>query len=58
MCNLFNDAFSSLDYIASNVSMMRERGIVKDVEGSGRGLILWCYTGFCLKGLQKTTKTG
>jgi hypothetical protein len=33
-CSLFNEAFSSSDYIASN-----ERMIVNEVEGSGRSLI-------------------
>jgi hypothetical protein len=41
ICILFNDAFSVgyLDNISSNVRMMDEGRIGKDVEGSGSGLI-------------------
>jgi hypothetical protein len=39
ICGLFNDDFSSLDNIASNVRMIDVLWIGKDMEGSSRGLI-------------------
>jgi hypothetical protein len=43
--------------MASNGRMIGECHIVKDVEGSGRGLILRRYPVICLDGLGKITKT-
>jgi hypothetical protein len=57
ICGLFNKAVSSLDCIASNGRVINEWWIGKDVERSGRGLILRYYPEICLERLRKTTKT-
>jgi hypothetical protein len=44
------------DYIVSNEGMISEWWIGKDVEGSGRGLILREYPRISLEGLRKLQK--
>jgi hypothetical protein len=39
ICDLFNSALSSSDYIASNERKIHEQRIGKDMEGNGCGLI-------------------
>ena len=39
---LLHDAVASADYTSSDVLVMNERGISKDLEGSGRGLRREC----------------
>jgi hypothetical protein len=54
---LGNDSFSEIqDYIAWNERMISERLIWKDMEGSGRGIILRFYSAISLEGLGKPTK--
>jgi hypothetical protein len=56
---LLNDAFSvtqMLYCIGWNEMMMGEWWIWKDIQGSGRGLILRFYPSICLEGMRKTTK--
>jgi hypothetical protein len=40
ICSLFNIAVSSSGYVISNDRVINEQRIRKDIEGSGRGLIL------------------
>jgi hypothetical protein len=54
MCSLFNNAFCvTQDCILSNED---KRWTVKNVEGSGRRLILRHFPGICQEGLRKPTK--
>jgi hypothetical protein len=39
LCGSFNDAVSNSGYVASNVRLITESLISKDVEGNGRGVI-------------------
>jgi hypothetical protein len=56
-CNKFYDAFSvTKTYVASNYVVIREWWIVKDLEGSGRGLALKFYPEIFLEWIRKTTK--
>jgi hypothetical protein len=49
--------FSDSKLLASDEGVISELWIVKDVEGSSRGLILRYYPEIYLQGLKKTTKT-
>jgi hypothetical protein len=56
-CSLFYDAFSvTKTYIASNKRVTSKLWFGKDLEESGRDLILRYYPGIHLQGLRETTK--
>jgi hypothetical protein len=54
--SLFNDVFEIKDYKASNKRVINEWWIRKDLEESGRRIILRYYLGIRMEGLRKSTK--
>jgi hypothetical protein len=54
--SLFNDVLEIKDYKASNKGVINEWWIRKDLEESGRRIILRYYLGIRLEGLRKSTK--
>jgi hypothetical protein len=57
VCSVFNDAFNDSDHIASNEGVISELRIGKDVDESGRDLILRYYRSICLEGVRKPIET-